>query len=64
MFCIFVSYFIMNLLLGDLMFYVYSFYFLLWQLSKDIYDEQEDVAFSWVREYHWDVRVRPKIFMS
>ncbi|XP_023547399.1 protein PAF1 homolog [Cucurbita pepo subsp. pepo] len=26
------------------------------ELSKDIYDEQEDVSYSWVREYHWDVR--------
>ncbi|MED6193586.1 Protein PAF1 [Stylosanthes scabra] len=26
------------------------------QLSKDIYDESEDVSYSWVREYHWDVR--------
>jgi hypothetical protein len=28
---------------------------LLWQLSKDIYDEDEEVSYSWVREYHWDV---------
>ncbi|CAK9153497.1 unnamed protein product [Ilex paraguariensis] len=26
------------------------------QISKDMYDESEDVSFSWVREYHWDVR--------
>lgn len=26
------------------------------ELSKDIYDENEDISFSWVREYHWDVR--------
>ncbi|XP_044487061.1 protein PAF1 homolog [Mangifera indica] len=26
------------------------------ELSKDMYDENEDVSFSWVREYHWDVR--------
>ncbi|KAE9588076.1 hypothetical protein Lal_00003189 [Lupinus albus] len=26
------------------------------ELSKDIYDENEDVSYSWVREYHWDVR--------
>lgn len=26
------------------------------ELSKDIYDEHEDVSYSWVREYHWDVR--------
>ncbi|CAK8560254.1 unnamed protein product [Lathyrus sativus] len=26
------------------------------ELSKDIYDEDEDVSYSWVREYHWDVR--------
>ncbi|KAM6585193.1 hypothetical protein CsatB_012195 [Cannabis sativa] len=26
------------------------------ELSKDIHDETEDVTFSWVREYHWDVR--------
>ncbi|GKV36615.1 hypothetical protein SLEP1_g44725 [Rubroshorea leprosula] len=24
--------------------------------SKDIYDEDEDVSYSWIREYHWDVR--------
>ncbi|CDO97975.1 unnamed protein product [Coffea canephora] len=26
------------------------------ELSKDIYDESEDVSYSWIREYHWDVR--------
>lgn len=26
-----------------------------WQLSKDMYDDNEDVSFSWIREYHWDV---------
>lgn len=26
-----------------------------WQLSKDIYDENEDISYSWVREYNWDV---------
>ncbi|MED6138519.1 Protein PAF1 [Stylosanthes scabra] len=26
------------------------------ELSKDIYDENEDISYSWVREYHWDVR--------
>ncbi|XP_057527318.1 protein PAF1 homolog [Amaranthus tricolor] len=26
------------------------------ELSKDIYDEEEDVSFSWVREYNWDVK--------
>ncbi|KAK2971129.1 hypothetical protein RJ640_008553 [Escallonia rubra] len=26
------------------------------ELSKDIYDEHEDVSFTWVREYHYDVR--------
>ncbi|KAJ1390927.1 RNA polymerase II associated factor Paf1 [Sesbania bispinosa] len=26
------------------------------ELSKDIYDENEEVSYSWVREYHWDVR--------
>ncbi|XP_052182429.1 protein PAF1 homolog [Diospyros lotus] len=26
------------------------------ELPKDMYDENEDVSFSWVREYHWDVR--------
>ncbi|KAL3511739.1 hypothetical protein ACH5RR_024456 [Cinchona calisaya] len=26
------------------------------ELSKDIYDEIEDVSYSWIREYHWDVR--------
>jgi len=25
------------------------------QLTKDTYDESEDVTYSWVREYHWDV---------
>lgn len=25
------------------------------QLSKDIYDENEDISYTWVREYHWDV---------
>ncbi|XP_057959494.1 protein PAF1 homolog [Malania oleifera] len=26
------------------------------ELSKDLYDESEDISFSWVREYHWDVK--------
>lgn len=26
------------------------------ELSKDMYDEHEDISFTWVREYHWDVR--------
>ncbi|KAL3528689.1 hypothetical protein ACH5RR_008011 [Cinchona calisaya] len=26
------------------------------ELLKDIYDESEDVSYSWIREYHWDVR--------
>ncbi|KAG8380018.1 hypothetical protein BUALT_Bualt07G0149900 [Buddleja alternifolia] len=26
------------------------------ELEKDMYDENEDVSYSWVREYHWDVR--------
>lgn len=26
------------------------------ELSKDIYDENEDISYTWVREYHWDVR--------
>ncbi|KAK7294260.1 hypothetical protein RJT34_17147 [Clitoria ternatea] len=25
-------------------------------LSKDIYDENEEISYSWIREYHWDVR--------
>ncbi|XP_059645095.1 protein PAF1 homolog [Cornus florida] len=26
------------------------------EIQKDMYDESEDISFSWVREYHWDVR--------
>ncbi|KAM7254512.1 hypothetical protein ACFE04_003892 [Oxalis oulophora] len=26
------------------------------ELSKNIYDEEEDVTFSWIREYNWDMR--------
>ncbi|XP_027334843.1 protein PAF1 homolog [Abrus precatorius] len=26
------------------------------ELSKDIYDENEEVSYSWIREYNWDVR--------
>ncbi|KAL5231231.1 hypothetical protein ABZP36_030007 [Zizania latifolia] len=26
------------------------------ELSKDMDDENEDIQYSWVREYHWDVR--------
>ncbi|XP_021749609.1 protein PAF1 homolog [Chenopodium quinoa] len=26
------------------------------ELSKDIFDEDEDVSYSWVREYNWDVK--------
>lgn len=25
------------------------------ELSKDVYDENEDVSYTWVREYRWDV---------
>ncbi|XP_073272841.1 protein PAF1 homolog [Primulina huaijiensis] len=25
------------------------------ELEKDVYDEEEDISYSWVREYHWDV---------
>lgn len=25
------------------------------QLDKDPYNEDEEIAYSWVREYHWDV---------
>ncbi|KAL9350746.1 hypothetical protein Peur_058001 [Populus x canadensis] len=26
------------------------------ELSKDMYDENEDILYSWIREYHWDVQ--------
>ncbi|KAF2301144.1 hypothetical protein GH714_020380 [Hevea brasiliensis] len=26
------------------------------ELSKDVYDENEDISYNWVREYNWDVR--------
>ncbi|EEF46384.1 protein PAF1 homolog [Ricinus communis] len=26
------------------------------ELSKDMYDENEDISYNWVREYHWDVQ--------
>ncbi|KAL9169752.1 hypothetical protein ABFS82_04G098800 [Erythranthe guttata] len=26
------------------------------EIEKDIYDENEDVSYSWVREYNWDMR--------
>ncbi|GMH23366.1 hypothetical protein Nepgr_025209 [Nepenthes gracilis] len=26
------------------------------ELNKDLYDEDDDVPFSWVREYNWDVK--------
>ncbi|XWS20224.1 hypothetical protein CRYUN_Cryun31cG0081700 [Craigia yunnanensis] len=26
------------------------------ELLKDMYDEHEDISYSWVREYHWDLR--------
>ncbi|XP_043696194.1 protein PAF1 homolog [Telopea speciosissima] len=26
------------------------------EISKDLYDESEDISYNWVREYHWDVR--------
>ncbi|CAK7356759.1 unnamed protein product [Dovyalis caffra] len=25
------------------------------ELSKDMHDENEDISYSWIREYHWDV---------
>ncbi|XP_047341476.1 protein PAF1 homolog [Impatiens glandulifera] len=26
------------------------------ELHKDMYDEEEDISYSWIREYQWDVR--------
>ncbi|CAL1378278.1 unnamed protein product [Linum trigynum] len=26
------------------------------ELSKDMFDEDEDISYSWIREYNWDVR--------
>ncbi|XP_047310328.1 protein PAF1 homolog [Impatiens glandulifera] len=26
------------------------------ELTKDMYDEDEDISYSWIREYQWDVR--------
>ncbi|KAF3796679.1 PAF1-like protein [Nymphaea thermarum] len=26
------------------------------EVSKDMFDESEDMVYSWIREYHWDVR--------
>ncbi|KAJ8553312.1 hypothetical protein K7X08_023990 [Anisodus acutangulus] len=26
------------------------------ELTKDMYDENEDISYSWIREYQWDVR--------
>ncbi|VFQ92948.1 unnamed protein product [Cuscuta campestris] len=26
------------------------------ELEKDMFDENEDISYTWVREYHWDVR--------
>ncbi|XP_050235076.1 protein PAF1 homolog [Mercurialis annua] len=26
------------------------------ELSKDMFDENEDISYNWIREYHWDVR--------
>ncbi|KAF9690098.1 hypothetical protein SADUNF_Sadunf01G0160500 [Salix dunnii] len=26
------------------------------EISKDMHDENEDISYSWIREYHWDVR--------
>lgn len=36
-------------------YYPIIFSWLWWQLEKDIYEENEDVSYSWIREYHWDV---------
>lgn len=41
----------MNFKLAALMFLCTSFL----QLSKDMLDEEEDINYSWIREYHWDV---------
>ncbi|XP_020114495.1 protein PAF1 homolog [Ananas comosus] len=26
------------------------------EITKDVYDENEELSYSWIREYHWDVR--------
>ncbi|EOA33261.1 hypothetical protein CARUB_v10022183mg [Capsella rubella] len=30
------------------------------ELSKDMHDENEDISYTWVREYHWDLNLRKK----
>lgn len=30
------------------------FFIFWWQISKDMYDEDEEIGYSWIREYHWD----------
>ncbi|VVA95991.1 unnamed protein product [Arabis nemorensis] len=27
------------------------------ELSKDMHDENEDISYTWVREYHWDIEI-------
>jgi hypothetical protein len=34
------------------------------QLERDIYEDDEEIGYTWVREYHWDVSllVLPPLF--
>jgi RNA polymerase II-associated factor 1 len=29
------------------------------ELERDIYEDDEDISYTWVREYHWDLRTDP-----
>jgi hypothetical protein len=29
---------------------------------RDIYDDDEEIGYTWVREYHWDVSLLCTIF--
>ncbi len=28
------------------------------QLERNFYEDEEEISYTWVREYHWDVRPR------
>ena len=42
--------------------FVTSLLFLVLQLDKKFYEDEESISYTWVREYLWDVRINSATF--
>lgn len=38
--------------------------FLVLQLDKKFYEDEESISYTWVREYLWDVRINSATFIA